>query len=164
MRDTTVRKYAAAPVREKEEEHPDWRRAFLVEREGATQAFCVSLRDADGRTVAGFAMSLYLRHWWLDGGGRMERLVLLFNGGALYIEGWYLQRGLDALEEGKLKRIQIQDENEIGAIRSRNADIRKPEEKEPIVCRAVVSPALTELLEDDESLAGVAKLLKEAQI
>jgi len=162
VRDTS-RKYGALPLKEKpEEEH--WRKAFTSEREGAAQAYCLSLRDADGRTVAGFALSLYLRHWWLDGGGRMERLFLLFNGGAMVVEGWYFQRGVDALEEGKLKRIQVQDAEEISAIKSRNADVRKLEDKEPIVCRAVVFPALEQMLEADENLAALAQALKEAKM
>lgn len=162
MRDTAgafVRKYSAPEL--KEEEQPQWRRAFLVEREGAAQAHCVSVRSPDGRSVEGFAMSLYVRHKWLDRNSRLEKLVLLFSVGAIYIEGQDLQRGLDALEEGKLKRIQVQDGNEIAAIKSRNADVRKAEDKEPIVSRAVVSPSFESLLESEENLVEIAKVIKE---
>lgn len=162
MRDTSaafVRKFAS-PAPEAEEQ-TQWRRAFLFEREGAAQAFSISVREADGRGVDGFAMALYVRHKWLDRGGRLEKLVLLFSNGAIYVEGQHLQRGLDALEEGKLKRIQVQDGNEIAAIRSRNADVRKAEDKEPIVSRVIVSPGFERLLEDDENLAEIAKVLKE---
>ncbi len=162
MRDTSsafVRKLVGpAP---KDEEQTQWRRAFLMEREGSAQAWCVSVRSQDGRCVDGFAMSLYLRHKWLDRGSRTEKLVLLFSNGAIYTEGQHLQRGLDALEEGKLKRIQVQDGNEIAAIKSSNADIRKAEDKEPIVSRAIVTPGFDQLLEEDDTLAEIAKVLKE---
>ena len=140
---------------------PEWRPAFVMEREGSAQAFCISVRSADGREAEGFAMSLYVRHKWLDRNARQERLVLIFSIGAIGIEGEHLQRGLDALEEGKLKRIQAQDSNEIALIRGHNADNRHPEKKEPIVSRVVVSPCLDALLESDESLAEIAGLIKE---
>ena len=164
MRDATatfVRKYSGAAVPPQAEEQAIWRRAFLVERDGAAQPFCVSVRPADGREADGFPISMYRRHKWLDRAGRMERLVLLFMEGAIYVEGEHLQRGLDALEEGKLKRIQVQDGNEIAAIKGRNADTRKAEDKEPIVSRAFVSPSFEALLETDENLAGIAKVIKE---
>jgi len=164
MRDATatsfVRKVVGAPL-EKPEAQPQWRKAFITEREGAAQAFCVSVRSADGREVDGFAMSLYIRHKWLDRSARLERLVLFFSAGAICVEGHHLQRGLDALEEGKLKRIQIQDSNEIAAIRGHNADTRKPEDKEPIVSRVLVTPRFDAVLESDESLADIAGLIKE---
>jgi hypothetical protein len=163
MRDTAssfVRKVVGQLPAEAQQE-PQWRRAFVTEREGAAQAFCVSVRSADGRDVDGFAMSLYLRHKWVDRGARLERLVLMFSNGAICIEGHHLQRGLDALEEGKLKRIQAQDGNEIAAIRGHNADTRKPEDKEPIVTRVIISPRFDLLLDSDDSLAEIASHIKE---
>ncbi len=169
MRDMTgtfVRKYTstvptAGSVPSKEEEQTDWRPAFVVEREGSGQAFSVSVRTADGREADGFQISLYERHKWLDRRGRVERLVLFFSIGAIYVEGEHMQRGLDAIEEGKLKRIQVQDSNEISAIRGRNADVRKPEEKEAIVSRVVISPSFEALLEQDKALAAIAEVIKE---
>ena len=146
------------------EPESEWRRAFTVERDGSAQPFCISVRSQDGRSADGFTMSIYLRHRWLDGGGRLERLVLLFNGSAIYIEGQHLQRGLDALEEGKLKRIQEQNSNEIALIKSRNADMRKPEDKEPFVSRVVITPSLQSVLESDETLADIAKAIKEDHV
>jgi hypothetical protein len=87
--------------------------------------------------------------------------VLIFSVGAICIEGQHLQRGLDALEEGKLKRIQVQDSNEIALIRGHNADTRKVEDKEPTVSRVIVSPRFDLLLESEESLAEIAGLIKE---
>jgi hypothetical protein len=164
MRDTTatsfVRKVIGA-LPEEPETQPQWRKAFLTEREGSGQAFCISVRHADGREADGFAMSLYVRHHWLDRNARVERLLLLFSGGAICVEGQHLQRGLDALEEGKLRRIQAQDTNEIALIRGHNADTRKAEDKEPVVSRVLVSPSVKTLLETDESLAEIAGLIKE---
>ncbi len=82
----------------------------------------------------------------------------------IYIEGQHLQRGLDALEEGKLKRIQEHNSNEIALIKSRNAGVRKLEDKEPIVSRVVISPSFESLLESDENLGEIAKFLKEDHV
>jgi hypothetical protein len=163
MRDTAtsfVRKVVGSPLEQPAAE-PQWRKAFTAEREGASQAFCISVRSADGREADGFAMHQYLRHKWLDRDSRCERLMLRFSDGVIVIEGQHLQRGLDALEEGKLKRIQAQDSNEIAAIKGHNADTRKADEKEPIITRVLVSPSFEESLESDESLAPVVKLIKE---
>jgi hypothetical protein len=140
---------------------PEWRRAFIVEREGSAQSFCVSVGFRDGRNVEGFAVSLYVRHWWMDRSAKLERLVLVFSNGGIYVEGQHLQRGLDALEEGKLKRIQEQNSNEIALIKSRNADVRKQEDKEPLVSRVVLSPSFESLLESEENLAEIARVIKE---
>jgi len=161
---TFAKKYAAPPVKEplpKDEEHTAWRKAFIVEREGSAQSFSISVRSTDGREVDGFTAALFLRHHWIDRSSRLERLLLHFSNGGIYVEGQHLQRGLDALEEGKLKRIQMQDSNEIALVKSHNADVRKPEEKEPVVSRVVISPSIKYVLENDENLADIAKAVKE---
>jgi hypothetical protein len=107
MRDTAtsfVRKVVGSPLEEPPAE-PQWRKAFTAEREGASQAFSISVRLADGREAEGFAMSMYIRHKWLDRDPRCERLMLKFSDGVIVIEGQHLQRGLDALEEGKLRTV-----------------------------------------------------------
>ena len=91
----------------------------------------------------------------------MERLIWLFSNGAIYVEGRHLKRGLDALEEGKLKRIQEQDTNEIALIESHNAGILEREKKEPVVSKVIESPSFEAVLENDESLAEIAKALQE---
>ena len=102
-----------------------------------------------------------MRHKWIDRSAKLERLVLIFSHGGIYVEGQHLQRGLDALEEGKLKRIQEQNSNEIALIKSHNADVRKQEDKEPLVSRVVLSPSFESLLESEENLAEIAKVVKE---
>jgi hypothetical protein len=146
---------------QKDEAHPEWRQAFVLEREGAAQAFSVSVRLKDGRNADGFPVSLYLRHRWIDHGSKAERLIWLFSNGAIYVEGRHLKRGLDALEEGKLKRIQEQDTNEIALIESHNAGILEREKKEPVVSKVIESPSFEAVLENDESLAEIAKALQE---
>jgi hypothetical protein len=142
------------------EGRPQWRQAFALEGEGATQAFSVSVRHKDGRDADGFPVSLYLRHKWIDRNSKTERLIWLFSNGAIYVEGRHLKRGLDALEEGKLKRIQEQDSNEIALIDRHNTEIREKEQKEPVVSKVIVSPSFESLLENDESLAEIAKAVK----
>ena len=144
----------------KDEALPAWRQAFVLEREGAAQSFSVSVRLKDGRDADGFPLSLYVRHRWIDHGSKVERLIWLFSNGGIYIEGRHLKRGLDALEEGKLKRIQEQDTNEIALIESHNADVRGKEEKEPVVSKVIVSPSFEAVLENDESLAEIAKAIQ----
>ena len=162
MRETSsyVQKLMGVPARE-DEPQPEWRSAFVIERESTAQSFSLSVRPADGRSSEGFPMSLYVRHKWLDRNARLERLILLFSNGAIYVEGQHLQRALDAIEDGKLKRIQVQDSNEIAAIRGRNADVRKAEDKVPIVSRAVVSPPIELVLEEEESLKPIAQAMEE---
>ena len=160
MRDTSYVQKLMSHAPPEEIEH-EWRSAFIMEREGAGQGFCISVRSKDGRGVDGFAMSLYVRHHWIDRSSKLERLVWIFSNGGIYIEGQHLQRGLDALEEGKLKRIQEQDSNEIALIKSHNADMRKPQDKEPIISRVVTSPSFESLLESDENLGEIAKVIKE---
>ena len=146
--------------RPKDEARPGWRPAFVMEREGAVQAFSVSVRRKDCRDAEGFQASLYLRHRWVDQGSKVERLIWLFQHGAIYAEGMHLQRGLDALEEGRLKRIQEQDSNEIALIECHNADIRDMEQKEPVVSKVIVCPRLETVLEGDEDYADIAKAIR----
>ena len=139
----------------------EWRKGFGGDNAGGANPFSLSLRFKDGRQLDGFSMSLYARHHWIDGGGRVERLVLVFSIGGVYVEGQHLKREIEALlEEGKLKRIQEHNSAEIAAIQSHNLDRRKPEEKEPIVLRIIVSPSIETLLESDETLAEIAKAVK----
>ena len=159
MAESALQKFVGRATHEHLE--PEWRRAFIVEREGAAQSASVSVRFRGGRDVDGFAMGFYMRHRWMDRSGKLERLVLLFSHGGIYVEGQHLQRGLDALEEGKLKRIQEQDSSEIALIKARNADVRKQEDKEPIVSRVVTSPSFESVLEHDKDLAEIAKVIKE---
>jgi hypothetical protein len=160
MRDTSYVQKLMSHAPAEEIEH-EWRSAFIIEREGSAQSQCVSVRPRDGREADGFVMSLCVRHKWIDRSAKLERLVLIFSHGGIYVEGQHLQRGLDALEEGKLKRIQEQNSNEIALIKSYNADVRKPEDKEPLVSRVVLSPSFESLLESEENLAEIARVIKE---
>jgi hypothetical protein len=139
----------------------EWRKGFGGENAGGANPFCLSLRFKDGRELDGFSMSLYARHHWIDGGGPVERLLLVFSIGGVYVEGYHLKREVEALlEEGKLKRIQEHDTAEIAAIRHHNLDKRKAADKEAVVLRIVVSPGIEEVLESDENLAAIAKVVK----
>jgi hypothetical protein len=138
-----------------------WRKGLIGDNAGGANPFTLSVRRKDGRQVDGFSMSLYARHHWIDDGGPVERLVLVFSIGGVYVAGHHLKRDVDALlEEGKLKRIQEHDSAEIAAIRRHNLDRRKAEDKEPIVLRVVVSPGIEGALAADESLAAVAEAMK----
>jgi len=143
------------------EEGRTWRKGFGGDNAGGLNPFCLSLRRKDGRQSEGPSMSLFLWHYWIDDGGAVERLVLLFSVGGIYIEGMYIKRQLSALlEEGKLKYIQQHDAAEIEAIRAHNLDKRKPEEKEPIVLRILVTPDIEKRLQSDENLAVIAAAMK----
>src|SRR4051794_14827517 len=87
-------------------ENTPWRNGFSGDNAGTANPFCLSLRFKNGRHLEGFSMSLYVRHYWMDDGGQVERLVLVFSIGGIYVEGHHLKKQIDALlEEGKLKRI-----------------------------------------------------------
>lgn len=151
----------AAASQHKTEEPPPWRKAFWVDNAGGGNPFSLALRYKDGRAAEGFANSLYARHTWLDRGGKVERLVLIFSHGGIYLEGRHLQLGLDALEEGRLKAIREQGETDIRLIERHNLDIRPPERKEPIVSRIVVSPSFEDAVESDRNLVEIAKVMRE---
>jgi hypothetical protein len=160
---SNIRKYAEPPGKPQDEAEwkSPWRRGFLTEREGSAQSFSISMRRQDGREGGGFSTGIYLRHHWIDSGPQLERLLLMFSEGGIYVEGQHLQRGLDALEEGKLRRIQVHDSSEVALIKAHNAQTRKAEEKEPLVLRVVISPSVESVLEADENLAEIAKVVKE---
>lgn len=155
-------RYAGAPPRPASTgDTDDARRAFWIDNAGTGAPFSLSVRFKDGRVAEGFSLALYTRHQWLDSGGKWERLLLLFSIGGIYLEGRFLQKGLDALEEGKLKRIREQTETEIKLFERYNLDVRERDKKEPIVARVVISPKVEQLIETDVNLAEIAKVVKE---
>jgi len=159
MRDTSYVQKLMSHAPQDEIEH-EWRSAFIIEREGSAQSQCVSVRSRDGREANGFVMSLCVRHKWIDRSAKLERLVLIFSHGGIYVEGQHLQRGLDALEEGKLKRIQEQNSNEIALIKS-HTRCEKAGRQGASRLRVVLSPSFESLLESEENLAEIAKVVKE---
>src|ERR1700683_2369822 len=129
MAETTFAKRFMGPQAE-DGERP-WRNGFGGDNAGGVNPFCLSLRTKDGRQIGGPSMSLFAWHQWIDDGGPMEKLVLIFSVGGVYVEGVHLKRVVESLlEEGKLKRIQEHSSTEIEAIRAHNLDNRKPEDKE----------------------------------
>ena len=150
-----------------DDESRPWRNGFSGDNAGGANPFCLSLRSRDGRQMGGPSMSLFIWHDWIDDGGPTEKLVMFFNiGGSInvcgiYVEGLHMKRPVEALlEEGKLKRIQQHDSVEIEAIRAHNLDKRRPEEKEPIVLRILVTPDLETRLKSDENLAVIAEAMR----
>ena len=143
------------------EEGRAWRKGFGGDNAGSLNPFCLSLRRSDGRESEGPSMSLFAWHYWIDDGGPVERLVLIFSVGGIYVEGVHMKRQLNVLiEEGKLKYIQQHNSAEIEAIRAHNLDKRKPEDKEPIVRRILVTPDIMTRLKSDENLAAIAAAMK----
>ena len=106
-------------------------------------------------------MQLFTWHTWIDGGGPVEKLVLFFSVGAVYIEGVHMKAKVEAIfQEGKLKRVQQHDTLEIEAIKAHNLDVREPEKKEPIVLRFIIVPDLETRLRSDESFAPILAAVK----
>jgi len=160
MVETSFAKKFMGGQAETEEDRP-WRNGFSGDNAGGVNPFCLSLRSKSGREMEGPPWSLFTWHGWIDSGGPTEKLVLLFSVGGVYVEGLHMKRQVEALlEEGKLKRIQEHGDAEIEAIRAHNLDIRRPEEKEPIVLRIVIAPDMETRLKSDESLAVIAARMK----
>ncbi len=157
-----VGKYTGTPLPETKTaaEEPAWRKAFWVDNSGSGNPFSLSVRYKDDREAEGFASLLYLRHRWLDKGGKVEKLVLLFSVGVIYLEGQYLQQGLDAFEDGRLKRIREQAETEIKLIEAHNLYVREKAKKEPIISRVKVAQSFQEWLESKKAFAEIAKVMK----
>jgi hypothetical protein len=154
--------FAKRFVNAQENDDKNWRAGFGGDNASGANPFSLSLRPKNGRQIDGLSMSLFVCHHWIDDGGSMDRLVLVFSVGGVYVEGIHLKRQVEALlEEGKLKRIQEHDSAEIEAIRAHNLDKRKPEEKEPIVLRILVTPDIETRLRSDEHLAVIASAMKE---
>ena len=117
MRETSyARKVMGSQAGPKEEqgetgEWRNWRNGFGADNAGSANPLSISLRYKEGRSLDGFSMGLYKRHRWMDGGGKVERLLLLFSDGGVYVEGLHLKPQVEALlEEAKLKRIQEHDQ------------------------------------------------------
>lgn len=143
------------------EEDKAWRNGFSGDNSGGMSPFCLSLRSKDGRKMEGPAWSLFTWHVWLDNGGPVEKLVLLFTVGGVYVEGLHMRKQVEALlEEGKLKRIQEHDKTEIEAIRAHNLDKRKADEKEPIVLRILIAPNIIKRLEIEQHMGLITSAMK----
>jgi hypothetical protein len=141
-----------------DDENKPWRSGFGGD---SFHPFCLVLKSKDGRLLQGPSMGLFTWHEWLDDGGPVEKLVILFSAGGVYVEGIHMKAKVEALfQEGKLKYIQQHDDMEIEAIRAHNLDVREPEKKEPIVLAVVVAPDLKTRLESDKDLAAIAAALK----
>jgi hypothetical protein len=144
-----------------EKEQKPWRNGFGGDNASGFHPFCLVLKSKDGRVMRGPSMGLFTWHEWLDDGGPVEKLVILFSVGGVYVEGIHMKSKVEALlEEGKLKYIQQHDDIEIEAIRAHNLDVREKEKKEPIVLRIVVAPNLKTRLESDKDLAPIAAAMK----
>src|ERR1017187_4563914 len=153
--------FAKRFVNAQENDEKHWRPGFGGDNASSANPFSLSLRPKNGRQIDGLSMSLFVCHHWIDDGGPVDRLVLVFCVGGVYVEGIHLKRQGGALPgEGKLKRSQEHDSPEIEAIRAHNLDKRKPEEKEPIVLRILIAPDIETRLKSDDNLAVIANAMK----
>jgi hypothetical protein len=156
-----AKRFIGSQAAQPDDQDPAWRPGFGGDTVGGANPISLSLRTKDGRQIDGLSMSLYECHHWVDDGGPIDRLVLIFSVGGVYVEGNHLKRQVEALlEEGRLKRIQEHDSAEIEAIRAHNLGQRKPEEKEPVVLRILVTPDIETRLRSDENLAVIASAMK----
>lgn len=100
--------------------------AFEAERQQTAQAFNLHVERRDGRQSEGFAWSHYAGYRWTDEGGH-ERLVVVFGGRAVDIEGTNLGALVDEIREGKLNRIR-----ELATARKAQLERDNPD-NEPVV-------------------------------
>lgn len=81
------------------------KRSFGSERQLTAQAFNLHVEKRDGRHAEGFPWSLYGGYSWNDE-GEHERLVVLFGGRAVEIEGHHLGVLINEIREGQLNLIR----------------------------------------------------------
>ena len=78
---------------------------FTKERQHTGQAFTLHVEYKDGRSSEGFAWTYYTGYRWRDV-GHDEKLLLIFGGRALEIEGHNLGMLVTEIREGKLSSIR----------------------------------------------------------
>lgn len=117
------------------------RAGFLRERPTA-QAFSLRLRFKDGRSAQGLPWALFAGYDWSDA-GRNERLTLMFTARVVDIEGQYLWRLVEEIDDGQLKAVQEHNAAEIALLRSENAD-QRPGHQKPVIVSIAISPSFEE--------------------
>jgi hypothetical protein len=83
----------------------DEAKSFTSERQHTAQAFNLHVERRDGRRSEGFSWSHYSGYQWTDDGDH-ERLIVVFGGRALEIEGHNLGVLVAEIREGQLNSIK----------------------------------------------------------
>ena len=130
--------------------------AYTKERQHTAQAFNLHVERRDGRQAEGFAWSHYAGYRWTDEGER-ERLVVIFGGRAVEIEGHNLGVLVTEIREGQL--------NSIRELVSREATLMANQDKDggPVISSVRFYPDFDEVLkeikgEDDDKSHHVRRV------
>lgn len=130
--------------------------AYTKERQHTAQAFNLHVERRDGRQAEGFAWSHYAGYRWTDEGER-ERLVVIFGGRAVEIEGHHLGVLVTEIREGQL--------NSIRELVSREATLMANQDKDggPVISSVRFYPDFDKVLkeikgEDDDKSHHVRRV------
>src|SRR5580658_6967635 len=116
-------------------------KSFTAERQHTAQAFNLHIERRDGRQTEGFAWSHYAGYRWTDEGTH-ERLVVIFGGRAVEIEGYHLGALVDEIREGQLNGIRELTSGQGTLLTRDNPD------NEPVVTSVKMYPDFEEVLKE----------------
>jgi len=126
---------------EKKTPGADEPKSFTSERQHTAQAFNLHIERRDGKQAEGFAWSHYAGYRWTDEGTH-ERLVVIFGGRAVEIEGHHLGALVDEIREGQLNGIRELTSGQGTLLARDNPD------NEPVVTRDTMYPDFEEILKE----------------
>lgn len=114
---------------------------FTSERQHTAQAFNLQVEWRDGRRKEGFAWSHYAGYKWTDD-GHAERLVVIFGGRAVEIEGHNLGVLITEIREGQLNSIRELASGQGRLLQNANPD------NQPIITGVKAYPDFEEILKE----------------
>ena len=127
-------------LNENSDRSEDWQQPFTSERQHTAQAFNLHVERRDGRHSEGFSWSHYAGYRWTDE-GEQERLVVLFGGRAVEIEGHNLGVLVSEIREGQL--------NSIRELATAQATLkRETADTGPVISSVKTHPDFEELLKE----------------
>ena len=122
-------------------ERGDSPKGFTEERQLTAQSFNLHVAWRDGLRTEGFAWSHYAGYQWKDEGSH-EKLVVIFGGRALEIEGHHLGVLVEKIREGQLNGIREMVSSQATLLKQENP------ENEPIISSVKTYPDFEEVLKE----------------
>jgi hypothetical protein len=132
-------------------EYDDTRDGYTKERQGPATANTLRLWFKDGRHSQGFPWIDYAGDEFTGGeGGETDRLLLRFRPDKIVsVEGYFLRRLLDVIDEWQLRSIQEHDAQEVALLCSEKVDLLLERQK-PIICRIEVKLEKNEVRRNED--------------
>jgi hypothetical protein len=115
-------------------------KSFTSERQHTAQAFNLHVERRDGRRAEGFSWSHYAGYQWTDDGDH-ERLIVIFGGRALEIEGHNLGVLVAEIREGQLNSIREMTTGHVQLL-------EQGQDNEPVISSVKMYPDFEEILKE----------------